>query len=176
MIIYTRHWLFALEKRHQKWQNAHLFDSLISFKSHYLFYTCPICTAPPTRLLNQSMCSILVARVTQYKKIGMLICSYNEKWECIIHYSECSTKHTTNLSKICKIHVYFLPNLINEMFICQKTSHVSNPTGMGPKLSVMNTIGHFLHGCWHFLRRFSHQFTSIFSRGIRCPACIHINE
>lgn len=41
----------------------------------------------------------------------------------------------------------FLPNriLVNEMFNCQKTSHVSTPTGRGPKLSVMNTTGHFLH-------------------------------
>ena len=42
---------------------------------------------------------------------------------------------------------FSLPNwiLVNEMFICQKTSHVSTQTGRSPKLSVMNTAGHFLH-------------------------------
>lgn len=91
------------------------------------------------------------------------ICSYNEKWERIIHYSERSTKHTRNLSKIL---VFFLPNpiLVNEIFNCQKTSHVSTPTGRGPKLSVTNTTGHVLRRCRHFLSRFSHQFTRVFSQ------------
>lgn len=76
------------------------------------------------------MCSILVARVTQYKNVN--ICSFNEKWECIIHFSECSTEHTRNLSKIL---VFSLPNriLVNEMFIGQKTFSCEYSNWEGPK-------------------------------------------
>lgn len=53
----------------------------------------------------------------------------------------------STVENLSKILVFFLPNriLVNEMFICQKASHVSLPTVRGPKLFVMNTMGHFLH-------------------------------